>query len=43
MGQAYLPAGTILTVNTDPIDSREFLLQMGANRVNHTVFDKVVA
>ncbi len=29
---AYLPAGTILTVNTDPIDSREFLLQMGTNQ-----------
>jgi hypothetical protein len=29
---AYLPVGPILTVNTDPIDSREFLLQMGTNR-----------
>jgi hypothetical protein len=29
---AYLPTGPILTVNTDPIDSREFLLQMGTNR-----------
>ncbi len=29
---AYLPAGPILTVNTDPIDSRKFLLQMSTNR-----------
>ena len=27
-----LPAGPIRTVNTDPIDSREFLLQMATNR-----------
>jgi hypothetical protein len=29
---AYLPAGPILTINGDPIDSREFLLQMASNR-----------
>ncbi len=29
---AYLPAGPMFTVNTDPIDSREFLLQMGTNQ-----------
>lgn len=28
---AYLPAGPILTVNGDPVDSREFLLQMDTN------------
>ena len=29
---AYLPAGPAFTVNTDQIDSREFLLQMGTNQ-----------
>ncbi len=29
---AYLPAGPILTVNTDPINSHEFLPQMGTNQ-----------
>ncbi|ADJ49539.1 hypothetical protein AMES_7715 [Amycolatopsis mediterranei S699] len=29
---APLPDGPVLTVGTDPVDSREFLLQMGTNR-----------